>query len=235
MTDLERKEYQKQYRLENKERIKEKRMQYYEKNKKIILEKNKEYTKENKEQIITYQKKYKKEYHCKNKEKLLQENKKYREVNKEKIKKKSKKYREENKEHNKEYYQKNKKQINDKKNKYHKNKIAVDVLFKLKCNTGDLIRVSIRNNGYTKKSRTFEILGCTYEEFKQHIERQFAVGMSWDNRSEWHLDHIYPISLAKNELDVIKLNHYTNFQPLWIIDNLLKGNKVIANTQIKLV
>lgn len=51
--------------------------------------------------------------------------------------------------------------------------------------------------------------------------------MSLDNYGDWHLDHILPISLAENEEDVIKLNHYTNFQPLWAIDNFKKGNKVI--------
>jgi len=86
--------------------------------------------------------------------------------------------------------------------------------------------MSIRNKGYTKKSKTYEILGCTFEEFKLHIESQFTNKMSWDNRSEWHLDHIIPISSAKTEEEVIKLNHYTNFQPLWAIDNLRKGNKI---------
>ena len=49
--------------------------------------------------------------------------------------------------------------------------------------------------------------------------------MNWDNAGKWHLDHIIPISSAKNEEDIIKLNHYTNFQPLWAIDNLTKGNR----------
>jgi hypothetical protein len=59
--------------------------------------------------------------------------------------------------------------------------------------------------------------------------------MTWENQGQWHLDHIYPISLAKNEQEVIKLNHYTNFQPLWAKDNLTKHNKIIPNTQIKLI
>jgi hypothetical protein len=49
--------------------------------------------------------------------------------------------------------------------------------------------------------------------------------MSWENQGEWHLDHIMPISLAKTEEEVIKLNHYTNFQPLWAEDNVRKSNK----------
>jgi hypothetical protein len=49
--------------------------------------------------------------------------------------------------------------------------------------------------------------------------------LSWENHGEWHLDHIKPISLAKDESEVIALNHYTNFQPMWAIDNLKKYNK----------
>ena len=49
--------------------------------------------------------------------------------------------------------------------------------------------------------------------------------MSWENQGKWHLDHIIPISSAKTEEDVIRLNHYTNFQPLWAEDNFKKGKK----------
>jgi hypothetical protein len=160
----------------------------------------------------------------------------------EKRKESNKLYYEKNKEKSREYYLKNKEKqkLNRQKNKDNdnfnrRNRKKIDSLYKLKCNTRALIAVSISKKGYTKKSRTFEILGCTIEDFKQHLERQFLKGMSWDNRSEWHLDHIYPISLAKDEHEVIKLNHYTNFQPLWAKDNLEKNNKIIHNTQIKLI
>ena len=35
--------------------------------------------------------------------------------------------------------------------------------------------------------------------------------------------------------ELIKLNHYTNFQPLWALENIIKGNKIVPNTQIKLI
>jgi len=51
--------------------------------------------------------------------------------------------------------------------------------------------------------------------------------MSWENYGDWHIDHIIPISSAKNNDEVYKLNHYTNFQPLWALDNMKKSNKII--------
>jgi hypothetical protein len=47
--------------------------------------------------------------------------------------------------------------------------------------------------------------------------------MSWENRRLWHIDHIIPLALAKNEDQLIKLNHYTNLRPLWAKDNLVKS------------
>jgi hypothetical protein len=87
------------------------------------------------------------------------------------------------------------------------------------------INESLAKNGYTKKSRSHEILGCDWDTFSNHIESQFKQGMNWTNRHLWHLDHIEPISRAVTENDVIRLNHYTNFQPLWAIENLIKSNK----------
>lgn len=52
--------------------------------------------------------------------------------------------------------------------------------------------------------------------------------MCWENHGEWHLDHIIPISYAKTEKEILDLNHYTNYQPLWKLDNLTKGNRYIG-------
>ena len=138
----------------------------------------------------------------------------------------------------KEYQQNNKEMFNritkkwDKnnrkhRNEYFKNKKLNEPLFKLRCNISTLINVSIKRQGYSKKSKTYEYLGCTFEEFKKYLEVKFIDGMNWSNAGEWHLDHIYPTSLAKDEEELKRLNHYTNFQPLWAIDNIRKGNKII--------
>jgi len=53
--------------------------------------------------------------------------------------------------------------------------------------------------------------------------------MSWSNQGTyWHMDHIIPISSAKKEEDLYRLNHYTNFQPLYWLDNLKK----VINTNL---
>ena len=74
--------------------------------------------------------------------------------------------------------------------------------------------------------RTKEIVGLDYPEFKNYISSMFTEGMSWENYGEWHLDHIIPLCTAKNEDEVLLLNHYTNLQPLWAEDNLRKGGKL---------
>lgn len=87
---------------------------------------------------------------------------------------------------------------------------------------------SIRHSltrGYTNRSQIYEVLGCSCDNFKKHLEMQFLKGMTWDNRSEWHIDHITPLYVAKTKDDLIKLNHYSNLRPLWSIDNIKKGSK----------
>jgi len=91
-----------------------------------------------------------------------------------------------------------------------------------------LILNSIKKQGWSKKTKTHLILGCSYDEFKIYIESKFQEGMNWFNHGidGWHYDHIIPISSAQNEEEVYKLNHYTNFQPLWWYDNLKKSDKI---------
>jgi hypothetical protein len=79
----------------------------------------------------------------------------------------------------------------------------------------------------TKRNKTFDIVGITPQELKEHLEKQFISGMTWENRNEWHIDHIIPLSSAKTEEELYKLCHYTNLQPLWAEDNLKKSNKIL--------
>lgn len=100
-----------------------------------------------------------------------------------------------------------------------------DELFYLKVRCRSRIYEIFRNNKIQKNKSTEELIGCTYEELKIHIEKQFKNGMNWKNKGKWHIDHIKPLSLAKTEEEIIKLCHYTNLQPLWEEDNIKKSNK----------
>ena len=184
---------------------------------------------------------------------VLERKKKWRNNNKEKIKNHyqetkqtildyQKKYREENlgkiKERKKKYYNINKKEILDKNKIYRKNTKNIrniyeyknkknDPIYSLLCGMRSRLCNYLKMCGITKKNKTFDIVGCSPEFLKEHLEAQFTDGMSWDNRGEWHIDHIIPLSSAKTEDELYKLCHYENLQPLWAEDNLKKSNKIL--------
>ncbi len=90
-----------------------------------------------------------------------------------------------------------------------------------------LVSSAVRNALKSNKSmNSIEYLGCTIEEFKEHIEKQFEEGMTWENHGEWHIDHIIPLKYENPTLEeTIERLHWTNTQPLWASDNIAKGNR----------
>jgi len=184
-----------------------------------------------------------KEYYQKNKEKLklkakangVNENSlKYYHANKETLAEKKKIYYKKNKamfkEYGKKYREENKELIKEKKIKRQFNRRKEDFIYKLRCNVSTLIRISFKNKSFKKKNKSQEILGCSYEEFKLHLESMFEPWMNWGNHGNpkdgvlepnktWDIDHIIPLSSAKTEDDIIKLNHYTNLRPLCSYNN----------------
>lgn len=188
--------------------------EWYLKNKERILEKCKLYYKENYESL--------KERREENKEHLNEKCKNWREENKEYVKQYKKDYNKENAEHIKKQRKEYKSNYKERRNILLKEKKENDKLFNLSCRIRASISKSFKQSGFKKTSKTCIILDCTFEEFKNHIESQFESWMNWNNHGlyngefnfGWDLDHIIPISSAKTEEDVIKLNHHTNFQPL---------------------
>jgi hypothetical protein len=130
------------------------------------------------------------------------------------------------KECRKKYTEENRERINN----YTLNRLKTDPLYKLTFSIRNNIRGCFKrgNNKFIKSKKTENILGCTIQEFIDFIQSQFQKGMTLENHGEWHLDHIIPLASASSEEEIIKLNHYTNFQPLWAIDNLKKSNKLIT-------
>lgn len=195
MTEIEKKERKRLYDIE-----------YRKKNKEKLNNQKKKWAEDNPEKV--------KESRLKNKENIKKSNKLYAEKNKEKINKIKKKWAENNKE-----------KIKISNAKYHKNKMLNDDIYKLRHSICNIIRDSLKRKGHSKKYKSFDILGCDIIEFKNYIESKFESWMNWENygnpkdgifemNKTWDIDHITPLRNGITEEDIIRLNHYTNLQPL---------------------
>jgi hypothetical protein len=165
------------------------------------------------------EKEYKRSHREKNKEKLKESAAKYYENNKDSILERVANNYSNNKEKKLEYQKKyaslNKEKISAYKMEYQRNRRLSDPVYKLKYVVGRLIRNSLKCKGLSKNKRSKDILGCSIEFFKVYIEEKFIDSMSWDNYGTyWDIDHRIPLSTAVTEEQVLKLNHYTNLQPL---------------------
>lgn len=78
-----------------------------------------------------------------------------------------------------------------------------------------------------KSGHCEHILGYTPKDLKLHLELKFQEGMSWKNRSAWHIDHIKPIAQFVREgiYDPKIISALENLQPLWAEDNMKKQDK----------
>jgi len=153
-------------------------------------------------------------------------NKTYYEINKTKIKEASILYYNQNKEtiliNVSKYQKEHKNSINKVKNIYRKNRRDTDNLYNLTHSIRSLISISFKEKGFKKQSKTSQILGCTFLEFKTYLESKFESWMTWENKGlyngtpnyGWDVDHITPLSSAITEEELLKLNNFNNLQPL---------------------
>lgn len=196
-----------------------------------------------------------KNYRIQNKEKRYSNSQKYQKVNKDKILIQQNKRRStsEYQEYIRNYYLKNKEQMNlnskaystqnkvlrrEKNKLYRRDKRKNDHIERIK----DTLRANLYNNLFHKQVSHVKNLGCTVQELKVHIEAKFYSHpisnklMTWENHGKglgkWQIDHILEfqeldLTLKENQEKVV---HYTNLQPLWYEDHIMKTN----NTRKKL-
>jgi hypothetical protein len=111
---------------------------------------------------------------------------------------------------------------------YENNKYRTDPNYKIAKNLRRRL-VEFVNNGFATKSESAIIrIGCTLDELKIHLSNKFKDGMTWENYGQWHIDHIIPCAAfdLHSEEQQKKCFHYSNLQPLWARDNIVKGSKV---------
>jgi hypothetical protein len=153
-----------------------------------------------------------KAYRDKNKEKVFESKRRYRAKNAKKIKLAKQKYGAEN-----------------------RDKIAKS-LAKRRANNpivrmANSMRRSIRrylDAGQKGEVSSFEIIGCSKDDLRKHLESKFRDGMTWQNYGKhWHIDHIVPLISSKSVKQIKRLCHWTNLQPLTAFENISKGSKLV--------
>jgi len=189
-----------QYRIDNKDKIAKRKAKYRKDNKEEVAKCSAKYREDNKEKIAKYLKD--------NKDKIAERQAQWREDNKEEIAKYSAKYRIDNKDH----------------------KVKYNAQYNIDNPLPLFIRNSINrilNNWKGGREKAEELFGYTIDQLAQRIECQFKDGMSWENRSEWHIDHKKPVArFIKQGITEPKIiNALSNLQPLWAKDNVKKGSK----------
>jgi len=136
---------------------------------------------------------------------------------------------------NKKYRTENKQQRYNYSVNYINKKLQTDSNFKLAHILRSRILGALKKR-HKKAAKTVELLGCTVEEARMYIEKQFKDGMSWTNHGTkgWHIDHIIPCNTFNLKIpeQQRKCFHYTNLRPLWWYENLTRPND---GSDIKLI
>lgn len=221
----ERRSYNKQWRAENKDKIRANKQKYYLENKEKISQKAKQYRLANLAKI----KAKRKAYYDKDPKAAGEKTTAWRKANRIYANEYKKKWCARNKDKILLYKSRQDlKHNNAVKNIWRRKQFSSNLNFKIAHGLRKRLWLAIVKNQKTGSAITH--LGCTVLEFKAYLESRFQPGMTWDNWTfyGWHIDHIKP--LASFDLsDVGQLSvacHYSNLQPLWWHENLSKHAKV---------
>lgn len=202
--------YDEGYRAANKQSIKNKNKAYYQKNKEKRDKQNRAWAIKNKE---AYQLSHK-AHRDKNKDVKREYDQEYREINKEALAIKGKVYRDTN---------------HDKLREYCRKRLQMNPNAKLALILRTRIRMALKYQKTEKANRVLcDLTGCSILELRLYLENQFTEGMTWKNHGMhgWHIDHIKPCAMfdLTDPEQQKECFHYTNYQPLWAVDNLKKSS-----------
>jgi flagellar biosynthesis GTPase FlhF len=221
--------YKKAWYAENKDMVSQAGAERYNANRERIITRSAAYYVSNRDEILKKKSKYNKDhskeisvkraaYYVKHKEAMNARSRLYYKNNRIRLSAL-----------NKEYAQLHK----DGRRVYLARKMKTDINYKISCNLRTRLSRAMVNG--QKTGSAVADLGCSIIEFKAHLETMFynnivtGEAMTWHNYGlyGWHIDHVIPLSSfnLKDEMQFLSANHYTNLQPLWAKDNLIKSDK----------
>jgi hypothetical protein len=98
-------------------------------------------------------------------------------------------------------------------------------------------RINSILHSYNLKDSTSsrELLGCSGEELRNHLESQFKPRMTWKNYgSYWHMDHIIPVNRfdLTNTGEKMKAFNYKNLRPLPAIENMARRDQITFDESV---
>ena len=111
-----------------------------------------------------------------------------------------------------------------------------DLIYRLKCNLRSRLATAIKSG--RKPGSAVRDLGCSMDFFKEHLTSKFHADprtgekMTWENYGKWHVDHIFPLFRCNTKEEVLRACHYTNLQPLWAHENLVKRAKILDGVKL---
>lgn len=136
-------------------------------------------------------------YYSENRDKVLSSNRRYAEQNKARIKDWHRDYKRE----------------------WYRNKRRNDPRYRLISSQRSRLYYALR--GKARGASFVELIGCSIEGVRKHLEASWLPMMTWQNHGKgpgkWQVDHIEPLS-AFNLSDPAQLAtacHFSNLQPLW--------------------
>jgi hypothetical protein len=212
----------KAWKQNNKERVLEIRRRWEKHPKRI--EWNKKYKKENAARL----KEYRRSHRAKNRMKAREYDRVRRVKKGDQIRAYNRKYYADHPEKMRAKYQRQKPWLKAR----HKHRMETEPHYRMRFRLSVRIWEVIRKQGTIKRSKTLNLLGCSLKEFVSHIEAQFKPGMSWANygKNGWWIDHIKPCAKfdLSDPVQQFQCFHYSNLQPLWWRDNIVKSDKIAA-------
>ena len=114
-------------------------------------------------------------------------------------------------------------------NEYIKNRLKTDLNFKLAHNIRVRTRQAFKSQNVEKLNKTFDLIGCSQTFLRKSILYQLYDNMTIENYgSVWTIDHCLAIASFNmlDENDVKKCFNWINLRPIYVKNNINKGEKI---------